>query len=608
MILNNQYLTLQKTDYFYTFSISISFIAVSYLNPDNIANLTILYSIFIFLYIILKQQHNSFIKKERKYLQSRENLSNFHKEHGCYIRINKKFKINYKSKDFINLFKDNGILNIEENFLDILERYVKNREIIGSINESIKKNHPFKGLIELKIKDNFIYLDIFIYEISKTPIQEHEYVVLCNDITQHVFTERELKNHFLIDSLTHLPTRLKLLDDIKNTKAKHHLHFDTLLYIHIDSYEEINEFFGIDIGNILLKKVSMWLSKNLPTSNSKLYKFEHNNFAIFITDRFGYTSLEKYLKKITTNITKETIEARKTTFDISFTIGVSRDREDILKHAYLALKEAQRTKKSFKIFNKKFKEDKKFLQNIETNRMIKNAITKNLIVPFFQPILNLENNKIEKFESLIRINQNGKIQKPNDFLEIAKKSKLYGDLTKRMVSNSLEQLNILKHPISINISIEDIVDTKIANFILRRVGQHQYSNFITFEILESDKIENYKKVKTFLRKLKAFGCKVSIDDFGSGYSNFEQMLKLNVDYIKFDGSLIKDITTNKENELVVKTIVSFAKELKIQTVAEFVYNKQILEKVKDLNIDHAQGYYIGRPTPVAQVKKSILAS
>ncbi len=605
MKINSHYTTIQRTKFFHTFILLLSFISASYLNPDSMVSLILLYIVFMLLYIILKRQHNSFIKKELKYLQNRDSLSNFYEEHGCYVRVNKKFKINYKSKDFINLFKNNGISNIEENFLDILDRHVKNREIIRTITQSIKKNHPFKGLIELKIKNIPIYLDIFIYEISKTPLQESEYIVLCNDITKHVFTERELKNHFLVDSLTHLPTRLKLLDDIKNIREKHHLHFDTLLYIHIDSYEEINEFFGIDIGNTLLKKVSIWLSKNLPTSNSTLYKFEHNNFAIFITDRFGYTSLEKYLKKITTNITKAPIEARNTNFDISFTIGVSRDREDILKHAYLALKEAQRSKKSFKIFNKKFKEEKKFLQNIETNRMIKNAIKKNLIIPFFQPILNIKSNKIEKFESLIRIKENGKIQKPNDFLEIAKRSKLYSDLTKLMVSNSLEQLNIIKYPISINISIEDIVDTKIANFILRKVGQHKYPHFITFEILESDKIENYKKVETFLKKLKALGCKVSIDDFGSGYSNFEQMLKLNVDYIKFDGSLIKNITTNKENELVVKTIVSFAKELNIQTVAEFVYNSQILDKVRELDIDHAQGYQIGKPMPLAQVQRKL---
>ncbi len=605
---NSHYMAIQKTNFFHTSILLLSFVATSYLNPDSLASLVLLYIVFTLLYIILKQQHNSFIKKEIKYLQNRDSLNNFYKELGCYVRVNKKFKINYKSEEFINLFKDHNVLHIEENFIDILERHVKNREIIKSITQSIKKNHPFKGLVELKIKDKFIYLDIFIYEISKTPLQESEYIVICNNITKHVFTERELKNHFLVDALTYLPTRLKLLDDIKNIREKHHLHFDTLLYIHIDSYEEINEFFGIDIGNTILKKVSIWLSQNLPTQNSKLYKFEHNNFAIFITDRFGYTSLEKYLKKITTNITKTPIEAKNTNFDISFTIGVSRDKEDILRHAYLALKEAQRSKKSFKIFNKKFQEEKKFLQNIETNRMVKKAIENNLIIPFFQPILNLKTNKIEKFESLIRIKENGKIQRPNDFLEIAKKSKLYGDLTKIMVANSLEQLNIIKHPISINISIEDIVDTKIANFILRKVAQHKYPHFITFEILESDKIENYKRVETFLKKLKALNCKVSIDDFGSGYSNFEQMLKLNVDYIKFDGSLIKNIITNKENELVVKTIVSFAKELKIQTVAEFVYNNQILNKVRELNIDHAQGYQIGKPMPLAQIQKQFKAT
>jgi len=91
---------------------------------------------------------------------------------------------------------------------------------------------------------------------------------------------------------------------------------------------------------------------------------------------------------------------------------------------------------------------------------------------------------------------------------------------------------------------------------------------------------------------------VAIDDFGSGYSNFEQLLKLDIDYIKIDGSLIKDITTNRENEIVTKTIVSFAKELGIKTIAEFVSTEDTFNKVKSLGIDYAQGYYIGKPAPL----------
>jgi len=95
--------------------------------------------------------------------------------------------------------------------------------------------------------------------------------------------------------------------------------------------------------------------------------------------------------------------------------------------------------------------------------------------------------------------------------------------------------------------------------------------------------------------MKSLGCKIAIDDFGSGYSNFEYLLKLNLDYIKIDGSLIKNIETDANALIVVETIVDFAKRLKIKIIAEYVHNKGVSNKVKQLDIDRSQGYYLAEP-------------
>ena len=122
------------------------------------------------------------------------------------------------------------------------------------------------------------------------------------------------------------------------------------------------------------------------------------------------------------------------------------------------------------------------------------------------------------------------------------------------------------------------------------------STSMQLRTVESESIECFEEVEQFIGKVKSHGCKIAIDDFGTGYSNFEYLLKLKADYIKIDGSLIKNIDTHKETELVVSIIVEFAKKMGMKTIAEFVENESILNKVKELGIDYSQGYHFSPPT------------
>jgi len=118
---------------------------------------------------------------------------------------------------------------------------------------------------------------------------------------------------------------------------------------------------------------------------------------------------------------------------------------------------------------------------------------------------------------------------------------------------------------------------------------------IIFELLESEDIRDFKKIKQFIQHVKAQGIKIAIDDFGTGYSNFERMLSYEPDILKIDGSLIKNIVTNETSRHIVETIVMFAQKQKLTTVAEYVENEAIYTLVRDLGVDYSQGYYFGRP-------------
>ena len=186
---------------------------------------------------------------------------------------------------------------------------------------------------------------------------------------------------------------------------------------------------------------------------------------------------------------------------------------------------------------------------------------------------------------------------PIHFLEIAKVAKLYPQITKIVVENAFEKIKDSPYEVSINLSMEDVIDKNTVEFLTSILRRNKIGEKVVFEILESEGIENYDEVKDFITQMKKFGCKFAIDDFGSGYSNFGHIMKLQVDYIKIDGSLIKNITFDKNSKILLKAIVSFSQEMGLKTIAEFVASKEIFEEVKAYGIDYAQGYFIGKPEP-----------
>ncbi len=248
---------------------------------------------------------------------------------------------------------------------------------------------------QILLNDNLYYHEKILFQRNDQSTQLHiylykkvlkhrifHYVVLKNPREKLKITNK-IKEEVLRDDITGLPTRLKLYDDIKNLTQKSIFTRSTMMYLNVDSFDVLNEFFGIDAGNIILKRVSQWLKSNLPTSNATLYKVDFNHFAILIPSYMKTEILEKYLRDIFINLSKEEFEFEESSFNIEITAGAARGREDLVKNAYLALKEAEKLKKSYKIFDKKEKHHERFLHNIKINKMVKKAIVERRVEPFF---------------------------------------------------------------------------------------------------------------------------------------------------------------------------------------------------------------------------------
>jgi len=580
-------------DYFAYFSIGaiISIIIILLFNSTginiiaiiSIISITITY-IILFLKTPLIFENIPKIQNENKVLRENEPEHN-----GYHATVDEEFNITQFSNSFSSKYKQDNKSLLGKALFKIL--HVDSKQVFQELN----KNGNFSGIVECSRDNKELYKSL---TIEPTQSSKKEYYITFFDVTSSMKTNEELKEQYLVDKFTGLSSKSQLIDDASRF-VKSTFSANTLIFIKLDSFDEINEFFGIDAGNKITAYVANWLSEELPTDQSKLYKLDRDSFAILITDRFSSLTLRNYLKLISNNIKKETFYFQNIALNISFTIGAAKNKDNLVRYTYHTLHDAKNLKKSYKIYNKDSKYEEKFIHNIKMNQTIKDAILENRIEPFFQPIYNIKTDEIEKFESLIRIQtRNGAYLRPADFLDIAKKSNLYLDLSRAMIKSTLNKLQKLKFPVTINISAYDILDKRVSGFILRHIENNNNGHLVTFEIVESEELDNNIKITNFIKKIKLLGCKIAIDDFGSGYSNFSQIPKLNADYLKIDGSLIKDINTNPNSLIMVKSMVSFAKDLGIQTIAEYVSSKEIFDKVKLLGVDYAQGYHIGKPSHI----------
>ena len=239
-------------------------------------------------------------------------------------------------------------------------------------------------------------------------------------------------------------------------------------------------------------------------------------------------------------------------------------------------------------------EQTKFVDDV---LLLKNVLDNGDIEAYVQPIFDAKDSKAKKYECLMRlIPENGTTAlSVFPYLETAKKVKLYETMMDKMINQSIDMFCHRDIEFSINLSYEDISNDRCRDMIYEKIKGCKKPEYIIFEILESDFIKDFSIVKDFAMYVRTFGCKIAIDDFGSGYSSMENILKLKPEIIKIDGSLIKNINSSEESQIIVKNIINMTKDLKAQTVAEYIHSKEVYEITKKLGIDFLQGFYLGEP-------------
>jgi PAS domain S-box-containing protein/diguanylate cyclase (GGDEF)-like protein len=467
------------------------------------------------------------------------------------------------------------------------------KSTFNNLWQTIKNKKTWKGILKNITKDGGFYIvDATIIPIFDKEGNIIEYVGVRHDITALEMQKEKQK----IDELTLLPNKLKLDEDL------HRYRDPVLMRINLNNFSNLNDFYGYKIGDKVLVSMAKLLTSLSKTIGFTTYKLHADDFA-FVFERGYHTreTFENIIVKIIKDIeTADIICDENSCINIKVTAGVAllNDKKTLFSDANIALKNAKMESRSYRIYDASMRNDDDYVKNMIWIKKIQNAIADNRIRPYFQPIIDNETGNICKYEALVRlVDEGGTINSPYLFLEIAKKANLYPQITKIIVDKAFKEFEDKKEfEFSINLTIEDILNTEIVEYLLYKLANYETSHRVIFEIVESEEIENYNAVNSFIKKVKEYGVKIAIDDFGSGYANFEHILLLDVDYIKIDGSLIKNIDRDRNSLIITEAIIEFSKKLNCKTVVEYVHNEEIYDIVRAYGADYSQGFYLGEPS------------
>jgi len=407
-------------------------------------------------------------------------------------------------------------------------------------------------------------------------------------IRRIVHLNRSLEERLYHDELTGLKSRLAL----EETRLGTH----SIVYmVDLDDFSGINSLYGTQAGDRLLQAVARRLREHC--SICALHRFGGDIFALTHPDlRTTGMSIKKRITFIEHLLENEPFPINDEALKIGITLGIGVGSEAVT-HAMIALDTAKEEKKAYKIYSRRNGHTQKIQEHRYWIQTLTLAIEEERICAFAQPIVDA-NGYISHYECLMRLEEHddfGSIRyTPPIFLDMAKKVKLYPLLSRLMIRKAFEKCS-LDGSFSINLSYLDIQEPGMRLFLDDLIDRHNAAGRVMFEILEQESLENFELVEAFVEHFRTRGVEIAIDDYGSDYSNLMEVIRLQPDYLKIDGSLIRDITTSHVAYLAVRSIVDFAHELGVKTVAEFVEDEKTFQICQSLGIDRFQGYYFSPP-------------
>ena len=447
-------------------------------------------------------------------------------------------------------------------------------------------------------------------------------ICVAKDITEQKESVEKLKRLTYYDGLTGLLNRTRLIEILNKrlSRAQDLEQKGALLIVDIDDFMSVNDRYGQKLGDAFIKHIATLVRNSIREhlgQNSAyndmpltIARLGADEFAIILPDATANEAL-KLAETIRDNIVNHSSPLFSDSAKETASIGIALYPEhaetasELLTRADTAMYRAKEMGgNQTHIFSHEKGDHTVFHTRRTWKDKIHAALKEDRFETWYQPILSLKDNRIRHYEVLARMrDKDGAIVMPGNFIGVAERYNLISDIDMTICAKAIRvqaqnQAQGRELSFSVNLSGKDLENHTFMSGLQEMVrSSDANAENIIFEITETEAVNDLEKAKAFIHSLKSMGCKFSLDDFGVGFTSFLYLKEMQVDYLKIDGCFIKKLHENSNDQVFVKAIVDVASGLGIKTVAEFVEEEETLKLLRDLGVDYAQGYLIGKPGP-----------
>ena len=512
----------------------------------------------------------------------------------------------------------------KEALIDTNLHQLSNSQLIKAHQKVFEgKTGNYRGPFEVRNSKQNLYVNLSTVPMLDTQGNVAGGITIIDDITNEVTAKEEVLRNAYYDMLTNIPNRTLFLDKLKTflSSTKESNAYSALLFLDIDNFKKVNETYGHDLGDHLLKQIVQRIDESINIQDI-FARITGNKFAILIPSLDNDKGLSKekasnYISTIQDNFIPPFLIAGDEQH-LSFTTGIVmfNDNEvsayDLLKRSetamYEAKKEAKGTSKCYESIMSQETQEALMVEN-DIHKAMKN----DELIVHYQPQIDIEENKIIGAEALIRWNHPGKgFISPGLFIPIAEESGIIIKLEEWIIDKALAEIKDLTERmghfpldhIALNISTVHFLQPHFVEKIMLQLYKYGVQpEWIELELTESGIMRNIDDAAKKINELKAFGFTFAIDDFGIGYSSLAYLKKLPVNLVKIDQSFIQNMHENKGDATIVEAVVAIAEKFGFKVVAEGVEDEQTLESLKSFNCSFYQGYYSHKPMPMNEFEQ-----
>jgi diguanylate cyclase (GGDEF)-like protein/PAS domain S-box-containing protein len=527
-------------------------------------------------------------------------------EAGSLIQHNASFRQLLQDDKHSLIHSIEEILN-DKNYLDFQDK-IKDLQLLSKTNiefETLyitRDDRKVPALVYAAIIDKHENPSLFLLQIF--------------DLTDRKNREQELIRLAHFDTLTHLINRTKLyeeLDDLIRRFDRHKIPF-AILFCDLDNFKQINDGFGHDIGDYVLRIVARRLKKLL-RQDDLIARLGGDEFIIVLDSVNRYEVVASIANKILQTICRPIRILASQKVHINLSLGIALfptdglDAATLLRNADSALYEAKNSGRGqFQLYRKELTE---FVHNrLQLDAELRKAITNNQFELYFQPVVNLSNNKIVSAEALIRWHHPKRgLVCPGEFIAYAEESDLINRIGHWVINDAAKCVSEINQqgfniPIAINISARQFQQGDIINqFKSAFKAYNVFPDQFTIEITEQIFLERTEFNIQQISRLKECGFKISLDDFGVGFSSLGYIVRFTPDQLKIDRSFINQIGKAKEHDEMVRAIIGLSKIIPMKIIAEGVETDSQKWFLIENECDFAQGYFFYRPMPLSNLIK-----